>query len=494
MEYLLEMNNITKAFPGVLALDDVTLQLKKGEVLALLGENGAGKSTLIKILSGSYFTDKGQIVIEGEEVKYKSPLDAIKAGVGVIYQELNYLNTLSIAENIFLGNLPLNSIGKVKWKKLKQDTQDLMDIVGLPYTPMKLVGELSVGEKQLIEIARAISTNARICVMDEPTSALTESETFRLFDLIKTLKEKGISVIYISHRLEEVFIVSDRVQVMRDGKSVFVAETSNTDKDELVRQMVGRHINNMYPKVDIPIGETLLEIENLTTDKCSDISFDIKKGEILGMFGLMGAGRTNIVNSIFGLDKASSGSVRIQGKKTVIKGPSQAIEAGLGYVPNERKLAGLILRQSVRRNLSITCIKQIDKIYRLDTKKEKSIVNKWIKNFDIKTPSLETEIDSLSGGNQQKVVIAKWMATNPKILILNEPTKGIDVGAKTEIYRLMEEFCAEGLGILMISSELPEILAISDRVVVVCEGKITGRFDRNELDQVKLMNAAVGGL
>jgi ABC-type sugar transport system ATPase subunit len=493
LDYILEMNNISKSFPGVLALDDVTLKLKKGEVLALLGENGAGKSTLIKILSGANYKDTGTVIIDGKEVKYKSPTDAIHAGVGVIYQELNYLNDLSIAENIFIGNLPVYITGQVNWKKLKKDTKELLDIVGLHYDPAYKVVNLSVAEKQLMEIARAISKNIKIAVMDEPTSALSDTEIEKLFSLIHTLKDKGISVIYISHRIDEVFQISDRIQVMRDGKSVWVEYTEKATREQIVAYMVGREISSVYPKIDIPMGETLLKVDGLTTANVTDISFEVRKGEILCLYGLMGSGQTHIINAIFGIEPLKKGSIEVDGKPVNFKKPSDAIKSGLAYVPDERKKAGLILRQSVRRNMTITCLKALDRIYRIDTKEEKKLTKKWIERLEIKTPSYDTEVDSLSGGNQQKVVLAKWMAASPRILLLNEPTRGIDVGAKTEIYKLMEQFCQEGLGIVMISSELPEILSMADRVVVISEGKFAGLFERNELSQIALMDAAVGG-
>lgn len=487
------MQNITKRFPGVLALDDVTLELRKGEVLALLGENGAGKSTLIKILSGAYYPDSGSIEIDGKKVKYKSPTDALEAGVSVIYQELNYLDSLSIAENIFVGRLPKKLFGQIDWKKLRADSERLLELVGLNYDPFTKVSSLSVGEKQMIEIARAVSRNIKIAVMDEPTSALTDTEIEKLFNLIKNLKTKGISVIYISHRLDEVFEISDRVQVMRDGRSVGILNTAETSRDRLVELMVGRQISSMYPKAEIEIGEPILKVDNLTTSKVRNISFEVRKGEILGLFGLMGSGRTNIVEAIFGLEEIKSGTVVLNGVKTSFRQPAHAIKAGLAYVPNERKKAGVILGLSLKRNITVTCMKKFDKVYRMDTRKEDQVVKQWVQNLGIKTPHINTLIDNLSGGNQQKAVIAKWMATNPSVLLLNEPTRGIDVGAKTEIYRLMEDLCNKGLGIVMISSELPEILSIADRIVVISEGQVKGVFNRKEATQVSLMNAAVGG-
>ena len=490
----LEMRNMTKRFPGVLALDDVTLKLRKGEVLALLGENGAGKSTLIKILAGAFIPDEGEIYIEGNPVVLKSPTDALKFGVSVIYQELNYLNNLSIAENIFLGRIPKKISGQVNWKELKQKTKKLLEEVGLEYDPFTPVSSLSVGEKQLLEIARALTREMKILVMDEPTAALSEKEVKNLFSLIKKLSGNGLSIIYISHRLDEVFEVSGRVQIMRDGKTVGLLETAATNKNELVELMVGRKISNMYPKADIQIEGPLMRVQNVSTNKVKDISFEVRKGEILGLFGLMGCGRTDLIESIFGIGKIKSGYVEINDKKMCFKTPKEAIKAGLAYVPNERKSAGLILGQSVKSNITVTHLKEIDSIYRINTKKENELVRKWVDELNIKTPDINNDIDSLSGGNQQKVVLAKWLITNPKVLMLNEPTRGIDVGAKTEIYRLMEEICGKGLGVIMISSELPEMLAIADRILVISEGRHMGTFDRKESTQKLLMEAAIGGI
>jgi len=487
------MKRITKRFPGVLALDNVDLELYKGEVLALLGENGAGKSTLMKILSGAYTADEGEIVLDGEMIGGYTPKQALDKGISIMYQELNYVKDMSIAENIFLNKLPMKFGSKVvDYKKLRQDASELMKEVGLDYDPFTEVGVLSVAEKQLVEIAKAISYNMKVLVMDEPTSALNEKEIRILFDIIKKLSQTGKSIIYISHRLDEVFKISNRVMVMRDGKGVGVRSTAETNKDELVTLMVGREIKDMYPIQSSETGDYILEVEELNTEKVKDISFKVKRGEIVGLFGLMGAGRNNIVEAIFGATEKKKGVIKIDGRPMKINNPDDAIKAGIGYVPSERKTAGLVLIHSVKFNASLAFIDKLKKRLFLNLKKEKNLVEEWVGKLNVKTPDIDTPAESLSGGNQQKVVLAKWMLTNPKVLILNEPTRGIDVGAKVEIYKLMEEFCRQGLGIVMISSELPEVMAIADRTVTICEGRITGELSKREYTQEKLLLGAIG--
>ncbi len=494
-ENVLQMKSITKRFPGVLALDKVDLELKRGEVLALLGENGAGKSTLIKILSGAYIADEGEIVLEGKTVKYSTPKEALDLGVSIIYQELNYLESLSIAENIFLGQLPVKRTTKnIDWNKLKKDTRAILDQLNLKLDSFTKVSKLSVAERQLVEIGRALSRKMKILVMDEPTSALNDLETENLFKIIKSLSEQGISIIYISHRLDEVFRVSHRVMVMRDGKRVGMLNTSETNKEELVRLMVGREIKDMYPKQVVEQSDVVLRVNNISTDKIKDISFEVRGGELLGIFGLMGSGRTNLVEAIFGIREIKKGNVEINGKKVIFKNPREAITAGLAYVPNERKTAGLILCHSVKQNITLTYIDELRKGLIMDKNTERNIAKKWVEKLNIKTPSIETITESLSGGNQQKIVLAKWMVKDTKVLFLNEPTRGIDVGAKVEIYKLMEELCRNGIAVVMLSSELPEILALSDRVIVLHEGEISGIVSREEASQATIMNYAVGGV
>lgn len=493
-EYALEMRGITKRFPGVLAVDQVDLALQKGEVLALVGENGAGKSTLIKILAGAYNADAGEIRIGGRQLQNYAPSDAIRYGIGVIYQELNYVNDISIAENIFLGSLPVKGIfRKIDYARLKQESWQFQQKVGIQHDPFEDVAKLSVAEKQLLEIARAFAKDVQVLVFDEPTSALNEKEIANLFALIRAMIADGKSVIYITHKMDEIFTISTRIQVMRDGKSVAILNTSDTSKEELVKHMVGREIKEMYPISHRTIGNNILEVSDLCTDKAKHVQFHVKQGEIVGLFGLMGAGRSNIVKAIYGAAAKTSGMIKIAGNPVTIAAPEDAIAHGIAYIPSERKTEGLILNHSVKDNITIAALQQISKRALLDLKKEKTIVDEWVQKLRIKTPSIHKEVAELSGGNQQKVVLAKYLLQRPKVIIMNEPTRGIDVGAKAEIYKLMEELCANGLGIVLISSEMPEIMALADRIVVISNGKVTGECRKEEYHQEQLMHYAIGG-
>ncbi len=490
--YLLQMKGITKQFPGVLALHQVDLELYAGEVLVLLGENGAGKSTLIKILSGAYQPDAGEIFIEGERQHYKTPKEANEKGVSIIYQELNYLNDLTVAENIFLNRWPLKRPGKIDWKKLDQDAKKILESMEVELPTDSLMKDLSVAEKQLVEIAKALSQDMKILVMDEPTSALAEKEAEKLMQLVDRLRKAGKGIIFISHRLDEVFLIADRIQIMRDGERVGVVRTSEAKREELIQLMVGRKIHTTYPKREIEKKEVVLRVDNICTDFLKNISFQVRKGEILGIFGLMGAGRSELAQCIFGVHKMSAGEIWVEERKTDIKSPSDAIKNGIAYVTAERKKDGLILMQSIKENIMTASLDRYSHPLKLNRKKEKSVAAFWKDKLRIKAPDTDTIVNGLSGGNQQKVVLAKWLATDPKVLILNEPTRGIDVGAKTEIYHLMEDLCEEGLGVIMISSELPEILQLADRVIVLCEGRQTGEFVYGEMSQEKLMHGAIG--
>jgi len=493
MSKLLEMKNIRKCFPGVVALDNVSLDIESGEVLALLGENGAGKSTLMKILSGAYTQDEGEIFLEGEKMECKTPGEIIEKGIAVMYQELNYLNDLSIAENIYLGNLPMTKYGNVDYKELYADVERLMKIVGLERDPRTEAWELSVAEKQMMEIAKVLSKNNKVLVMDEPTAALNETEIQKLFKLIRELTADGKAIIYISHKMDEIFEISDRVEVLRDGKYIGTKRTKETNARELVSMMVGRDIDDMYPKEKIECGDVALKAHKLCGKEISNVSFEVKQGEILGFFGLMGSGRTEIMETIFGVRSLTSGYIEIDGEKVVIKNPEAAIKAGIAYVPRERKSEGLVLEGTVKENMTLAYLKELKASFGLKLKQEKDLVAAWINKLEIKTPSMNAQINSLSGGNQQKVVLAKWLVNRPKVLILNEPTRGVDVGAKVEIYKLIEDLCKEGLAIIMISSETPEIMGISDRILVVCEGRINGECSREEFEQERLMMMAIGG-
>ena len=493
MDKILEMHNIRKEFPGVKALDDVDLELMRGEILALLGENGAGKSTLMKILAGAIVADGGQIILEGENIQTKSPFEMLAKGISVVYQELNYLDDLTIAENIFIGNLPKTKFGAVDYKKLKMETRKLLELVGLEKDPMMEVGCLSIAEKQIMEIAKALSKDSKVLVMDEPTSALNETEANHLFVLLKNFVKKGNSVIYISHKMEEIFEISNRVQVLRDGKNIGTRITQECSVAELVNMMVGRSISNMYPKKETLAGDVVLEIKDVSSACVRDVSFQVKAGEIVGMFGLLGSGRTEIVECLFGKRCVSNGEVYIDGEHVKIKNPASAIKAGIAYLPRERKSDGLLMLQDVKKNMTVVYQKKLRKLLQIDFKEEKRLSKLWVEKLNIKTPGINTPVESLSGGNQQKVAISKWLMNGPKILILNEPTRGIDVGAKVEIYKLIEELCENGMAIILISSETPEIMGISDRILVVHEGTITGEIKRKEFDQERIMHLAIGG-
>lgn len=494
MDKVLEMKQIYKAFPGVVAVDKVDLTLYKGEVLALMGENGAGKSTLIKILSGMYTADSGEIIIDGVSHKNLTTKQALDEGVAVIYQELNYLNDLSIAENILLGQIPVKGpFRKIDYATMYKSVVEIMEEVGLGHRkPTDMVASLSVAEKQLIEIARAFSHNVKVLVMDEPTSALNETETEKLFELIYKIQKKGIGIIYISHRMEELFKVANRVEIMRDGKYVTDRPIEEVTTDDIVAYMVGHEVKEKYPKRDCEIGEVVFEVNDLNTKFLKNISFNARAGEVVGFFGLMGAGRTEVANCLFGAHEAEGAELILNGKKIENKNPKTALENGLSYVPAERKTEGCNLAMSVKENVTLSNLKGIKKGRLLDLKKEKEVAKEWVKKLKVKTPTLDTLVDNLSGGNQQKLVIAKSLNTNPKFLILNEPTRGVDVGAKVEIYELINDICKDKRAVMMISSELPEIMAMSDRIYVMCEGRITGEVQKKDFTQERLMKLAIG--
>jgi ABC-type sugar transport system ATPase subunit len=493
MDKILEIRNISKTYPGVKALDDVSLDLEKGEILALLGENGAGKSTIVKILAGAIQPDCGEIILDGRPIKCDAPHEMMEKGIAVMYQELNYFNDLSIAENVFVGNLPVNALGRVNFRELKMKTGELLGMVGLDRDPMTEVSALSVAEKQMIEIAKVLSRKSRVLLLDEPTAALNDCEIETLFKLLRELSAKGISIIYISHRMEEIFALSDRVHVLRDGKTIGVRRTSETDVNTLVSMMVGRTIDNMYPKKELPIGDVVLDVSGLNGAKVRDVSLEVRAGEVVGLFGLMGSGRTEIAETIFGKREKTSGTIKVDGKAVDIRGPRDAISSGIAYVPRERKADGLVLVASVKHNLSLAFLDRLTSFIGLKLGLEKKLAREWVHALKIKTPGIDTVIGSLSGGNQQKVVIGKWLQAGSKVLLLNEPTRGVDVGAKVEMYNLIEELCSKGMAIVMISSETPEIMGISDRIIVIHEGRVWGEIKREDFDQEKIMHLAIGG-
>lgn len=493
--YLLEMKGINKSFPGVKVLSDVQLNLKSGELVALMGENGAGKSTLMKILGGIYERDAGTIIVKGETQEKMTPDIASSRGIAIIHQEMNLIPHLSVMENIFLGReYTYGKSGFVNWRKMRQETKRWLDQLAIKLDPDTLVGDLSVGQQQMIEITKALSMQADILVLDEPTAALTNREIDALFDMIASLKEKGVGMIYISHRMEEIFQVSDRITVLRDGQYVGTVETAETNLDELVKMMVGREITDRFPKVEVQLGGERLRVENLNVkDKLSNISFSIKSGEIVGVAGLMGAGRTEMAKALFGLEKVREGQILVDGKPVRVTRPIDAISAGIALVTEDRKEEGLVLSLSVRENISLPNLQKVSSLGVMNPRDEQVLSNDAIQRLLIKTAGGEQIVGSLSGGNQQKVVIGKWLAKKPKILILDEPTRGVDIGAKKEIYDIMNRLAQDGVAILMISSELPEVLGMSDRVLVMHEGRITGEFTREEATQEMIMRAATGG-
>lgn len=494
-DYLLEMKEISKSFPGVKVLDGVQLNLKRGEVLALMGENGAGKSTLMKILGGIYQRDGGTIVVKGQTQENMTPDIAAKRGIAIIHQELNLIPHLSIMENIFLGReFTYGKSGFVNWSRMRKEAKRWLEQLAINLDPATPVGELSVGQQQMIEIAKALSMQADILVLDEPTAALTNREIDALFDVIASLKRKGVGMIYISHRMEEIFQISDRITVLRDGRYVGTVETAETSLDELVKMMVGREITDRFPKVEVKPGEERLRVENLTVrGKLSGISFSVRSGEIVGVAGLMGAGRTEMAKALFGAERIDGGAIFVDGKPVRISQPIDAIRAGIALVTEDRKEEGLVLPLSVRENIALPNLAKLSSLGVMNRRTEQALSDETIRRLLIKTAGGEQAAGSLSGGNQQKVVIGKWLATQPKILILDEPTRGVDIGAKKEIYDIMNRLAQEGVAILMISSELPEVLGMSDRVLVMHEGRITGSFSRMEATQELIMHAATGG-
>ena len=479
-EYIFECEGIYKAFGGTQALADVQLHVKKGEVLALLGENGAGKSTLMKAVIGLHQPDKGTMTFEGKPYSAKGPVDAMKAGISMIHQELNPEPYLTIAESIFLNREDTKGIFLDK-KKQNERAQKILDQFDFPYPATTVMGKLTLAQMQMVEIIKAVSCDARMIIMDEPTSSLDSEETNHLFKTIRDLKSKGVAIIYISHRMDEIFEICDSVAVFRDGTYVGARSMEGVTRDELISMMVGRQVKNVFPKVDCEIGDTVFKVEGLTGDGFENISFEVRAGEILGLTGLVGSGRSETMRAIFGLDKLTSGKMWLEGKEITIKNPKDAIKKGVCMVNEDRKGYGLCLFRSIRENISLPNLPGRQKGLLLNQKREKKECEEYSKLLTVKAGSIEHNAYSLSGGNQQKVVIAKWVMANPKVLILDEPTRGVDVGAKSEIHSLMCQFAAKGMAIIMISSELPEVMGMSDRILVYHEGKLNGEISREEI-------------
>lgn len=477
-------------------MDQVDFELNKGEVIGLLGENGAGKSTLMKILSGIYTPDSGEIWLEGQKLSLRGPKHSQSVGISIIHQELNLLPHLTVAENIFIQSLPQKGIALDK-KKLFQDAEQLLDELGFHIHPKTLVDELTVGAQQMVEIAKALSFQSKVIIMDEPTSAITEQETAKLFEIIRSLKAKGIAIIYISHRMEEIYEICDRIVVLRDGCNAGDGLSADLKPEQIVRMLVGREMMQIFPqRKGHPSGEVVMEVKNFTRKGVfEDISFQLHKGEILGFSGLMGSSRTELMESIFGVESVTSGELMVNGSRIKIKSTQDAISKGFALVPEDRRKHGLISNFTVVQNVSLATLKNISGfLQKINFKKEREITDRYIAQLRIKTPSGQTEISNLSGGNQQKAIIAKWLESKPSILILDEPTRGIDIGAKSEIYHIIHELAAQGTSIIIISSELPEVIGLSDRILVMASGRITGEFNREEATPEKIMLCATKGV
>lgn len=491
MSVLLEMRGIRKSFYGNEVLHSVDLTLEAGTVLALMGENGAGKSTMMNILVGIHKRDGGTIKIDGQEVNIESPHDAQKLGIAMIHQELSSVVEMSVAENIYLGREPVKN-GFIDYRKMYKDTEDLLKNLNINLNPKTKMGKLRVADQQLVEIAKAVSQNARILIMDEPTSSITDREVENLYGIIRDLKMRKTGIIYISHKMEEVYTITDQITVLRDGASIATWNTKEATNDMVVKAMVGRELTEQYPARNVEIGDTLLELKNFTQEGVfEDISFKLHRGEILGLVGLVGAGRTETMQALFGITKPDSGEVYLKGKQVEFKKPIDAIRSGIAYVTEDRKGEGLVLPMSIAHNITLPSMKELSRKIFIKQKEEKDKVGKEITDLKVKTTSPNLAVKNLSGGNQQKVVLAKWMLKNPDVIIFDEPTRGIDVGAKAEIYKLMNEFVAQGKAIIMISSEMPEAMGMSDRILVLSNHKMSGELSKNEFNQKSLMKLAM---
>jgi ribose transport system ATP-binding protein len=487
------MQGIYKAFGTNQVLTGVDFELKEGEVHALMGENGAGKSTMMNVLTGLHSLDKGKITVDGKETYFKSPKEAEQAGITFIHQELNIWPEMTVLDNMFIGKEPKKAFGLIDSAKMKRFATEQFAKLDVSLPLDQEAGSCSVGEQQMIEIAKALMTKAKVIIMDEPTAALTEREIKKLFEVISSLRKEGVSIVYISHRMEEIFAICDRITVMRDGKTVDTKPIPETNFEEVVKKMVGRELTDRFPQRDTKPGETVLEVKNLAGKAFHDVSFSVRSGEIVGVSGLMGAGRTEIMRGIFGLDPINRGEIWLNGKKVSIKTPNQAVKLGIGFITEDRKDEGLVLDFSIKDNIALPSLYSFAPKGLIQEKAESDFVEMLIKRLTVKTESAEARVGDLSGGNQQKVVIAKWIGISPKVLILDEPTRGVDVGAKREIYQLMNELTDRGVAIIMVSSELPEILGMSDRILVVHEGKITGELPKETATQENIMTLATGG-
>jgi rhamnose transport system ATP-binding protein len=490
---IIELNGVTKRFGVVQALAGVRLALYPGEVHALVGENGAGKSTLVRILAGVHPCDLGTIMLDGEAVVFRGPLDARQGGVAVIHQHPTLFPDLDVAENVFMGRQPRDRLGRVDWRRMYQDVEQLLADLAVWIDVRTPVHGLSVADQQLIEIAKALSLDARVLVMDEPTASLSAREVERLVTIIRRLQAQSVAILFVSHRLDEIFALSDRITILRDGAHVLTAPTSELTPEATIRHMVGRQLTALFPKEDAEIGETMLEVRGLTrAGFFHDISFHLRRGEILGLFGLVGAGRSEVAQAMFGVDRAEAGEMWLDGEPVAIDSPATALRLGIGYVPEDRHRQGLVLDFSIVANLTLPILRRLSRLGQIDRRRERALAGDYARRLQVKAPGLTALTSGLSGGNQQKVVLAKWLATDPRVLILDEPTRGIDVGTKAEVHRIISHLATQGMAILLISSELPEVLAMADRVLVMHEGRISGEFPRDEATEERVMSAATG--
>ena len=488
----LTLKNIKKEFPGVLALDDVSLEAKAGSVHALMGENGAGKSTLIKILAGAYSKNQGKILFDDKEVNIDNPNDSLNLGIKVVYQEIALIPEFTVGENIFLEKFPVNRLGIVNWKKLYDDCNNLLKKIGFNLNVKEKVVNLSISEQQIVEIARAIFQNASVVVMDEPTSSLTPNEIEKLFEVIENLKKNNIAIIYITHKIDEIFKIANEVTVLRDGKLISHRNIKDTSEEILIQDMVGRKVEQKFDRPNKSFDTVLMNIKNISTkSKLKDISFNLFKGEILGFFGLMGAGRTELAKAIYGYDNISKGSIEIDGQILKKFDTQTMVKNGVGYVTEDRKGEGIIKDMNLRENMSLPSLEIFEKLFTINKNKERKISNQYIDKFEVKTPSSERLITLLSGGNQQKVLLSRWLIRNLKIIILDEPTRGVDIGAKTEILRLINDLAKDGLSVILMTSEMNDLLTLSDRIIVMAGGKISKEFDRNDATQEEIFKASV---
>lgn len=492
-EPVVELHAISKQFGAVQALRDAELALYPGEVHALLGENGAGKSTLVKILGGIYRPDTGTFTLRGETVDLHSPAQAQRLGIAVIHQEPTLFPDLNVAENVFMGRHPRDRFGRVAWKKMYHEVESLLTSLDVPLSVYTPVQGLSVADQQMVEIAKALSLNASVLVMDEPTAALSSHEVEKLFVITRQLRERGVAILFVSHRLEEVFQLADRVTIMRDGAHVITAPTSTLTSEAIIRHMVGRELTALFPKGDAEIGAEVLSVQHLTRKGVfEDVSFTLRRGEILGFSGLVGAGRTEVARVIFGIDRPDGGEIRIDNKSIHISSPQVAMRHGLAYVPEDRRQQGLVMDFSIAANMTLPILQQFSHFGIVDRQRERSIATDYSQQLRVRSAGIDQLVQALSGGNQQKVVLAKWLITKPKILILDEPTRGVDIGAKAEVHRIISELASKGLAIILISSELPEVLAMSDRVLVMHEGRVAHIFEQGEATQENVMFVATG--